>query len=73
MDISHVLCFKNAIDAEKKANQFILDGLNVRLIRETDIVICDDFVGNPKVSNSTDDFDWTVVIATKKPIEAPGD
>lgn len=72
MDITHVLCFRDPQKAEDKANQFLLQNYKVKMIRETDIVLCDDFSGPPKASYSAGEFDWTVVIASEKPITGPG-
>lgn len=72
MDITHVLCFKDAEAAATKAAMFVADGYKVAKIVETDIVICDDFNQPPMVSNSMNPDDWIVVVATKKQMIVEG-
>lgn len=66
MDITHVLCFKDADAAATKAAMFLADGHSVAQIMQTDIVICDDFNQPAMVCNSMQPDDWIVVVATKK-------
>ena len=70
-DVSFVLCYKDSDRdaATVKAEEFRHAEFNVRVINGTDLVICDDFNGTPKVSNSAGAFDWIVLIASKKAIE----
>ena len=70
-DVSFVLCYKASErdQATVKAEAFRQKQFNVRAIDGTDVLICDDFSGAPKVCNSAGDFDWIVLIASKKPID----
>ncbi|MGP1283336.1 MAG: hypothetical protein ACTS1X_10205 [Parasphingopyxis sp.] len=66
-EISFILCYKDADrgKAMTKAETLRSQGFNVKLLDGTNIVICDDFKTSPKVCNSTGDFDWIVVLASK--------
>lgn len=72
MDITHVLCFKDAEAAGTKAAMFLADGYKVAKILQTDIVICDDFNQPAMLCNSMNPEDWIVVIATKKQMVIEG-
>jgi len=70
-NLTFVLCYKESDRqaARSKAAFYKQKQYDVRLIDGSDIVILDDFNGNPKVANSAGSHDWIVVIASKKPIQ----
>ena len=68
MDVSFIYCFSDRQAAQDKANGFSDQGFSVCMIDGTNAIIFDDLVSEAKVVGSSDDLDWTVVIATHKTI-----
>lgn len=70
MDITLVLCFTDRQKAQDKANGYLGQGYNVRMIDGTDMVVMNDFSSDgAKVIGSKNDSDWTVVIVSRHPIQ----
>lgn len=72
MDVTQILCFKDAEVAAKKATAFLADGYKVAKIIRTDIVIFNDFNQPPRLSHSSNPDDWIVLIVTKKQMVVEG-
>lgn len=65
-----VQVYKKSEEAKAKAYaQAMSEDHDVKWIDGVDILLCDDFTPNPKVCNSGGEFDYVVVIASKKPIK----